>query len=131
MAWREIGGLDDRNDVGGDVQDGKAYSRRFTRPAEEGEHHFVEISYFAARDDEFTRGARLDEYWVGLVVEYILCTDPRQAGDTELRSDGRGDDSDRKRHTFRTVRDAEKRAEKLARAIRARDVDGMLRKVRL
>jgi hypothetical protein len=130
MTWREIGGLGDGGHAGGDVQVGVAYSRRFTKPADEGEHHFVEIHHFAARDIEFTRGARLDEYWIGLEIEYILCTDPCQPGDTEIRSALRCDDSDRKRHVYKTVREAERRDEKLARAIRVRDIDGLLRKVR-
>lgn len=130
MGWREIGRLTDRDDIGG-LQWGRAYGRRFTRSAEGSEHWVVDIHYYAARDDEHTRGAHLDEYWVGLDIEYIMCTDPTRPGDTELRSDGRGDDSDRKRHTYRTVGDAERRAEKLARTIRARDIDGLLREVRL
>jgi hypothetical protein len=129
--WREIGSLSNGGDVGGDIQAGRTYARRFTRPAGPREHHVVDITYVAARDDEFVQGARLDEYWVSLYVEYILCTDPQQPGDTEIRGDVRSDDSDRKRNVYRTVRDAEKRAEKLARAIRARDVDSLLRKVKL
>jgi hypothetical protein len=127
MTWREIGTLDDRDDAGGDMQAGRAYGRRFSRPAGGGEYHVVEIHYYSARDDQHTHGARPGAYWVGQVVSYTLCTDPGRPGDTELRADARYDNSGRTR-TYRSVREAERRAEKLARAFRAADLDAILRK---
>lgn len=120
--WREIGTLDDRGDVGGDLQAGRAYSRRFARQLDGGEFAVIDIHYVAARDDEFTAGARLNEFWVHLDVEYLLCTDPSRPGDTEMWSNGYGYGGDRRQHVFRAAGEAERRAKRLAQAIRPRDI---------
>ncbi|MDT0270566.1 hypothetical protein RM844_30265 [Streptomyces sp. DSM 44915] len=125
MSWYEIGTLDTRNDVG-DTQAGQAFSRRFARPTVGG-YAVADIHYYAATDDPHTRGARPGEYWVGLDIEYTTCTDPARPGDTETSSAGGADDSDRRRHVYRTLRDAERRAEKLAKGLRPRDIDDLVR----
>ena len=120
--WREIGTLDDRDDAGGDQQVGRAYGRRFARQLGDGVVAAVEIHYYAARDVECAAGARPNEIWVGRETTYTLCTDPTRIGDTETWSDTYYHYRDRDRHIFRTVREAERRAERLAKAFRPSDI---------
>lgn len=63
-------------DVGGDIQYGEAYSRRWTRPAPGDMHAFVEIMVYAAKDDE--------AQWLQQDFAFGLTRDPAHPFDGEV-----------------------------------------------
>ncbi|WP_146055561.1 hypothetical protein [Streptomyces malaysiensis] len=119
-VWIETGTLDDRDDIGGDIQAGRAFVRRFADRTH-GAGAVVDVHYYAAQDHPCASGARA-EFWVGRATTYTRCTDIRRPGDTEDWSDAMFSDGDRDHATFTTVEAAECRAEQLARAFSATDI---------
>ncbi|MCQ6249265.1 hypothetical protein [Streptomyces malaysiensis] len=119
-VWIETGTLDDRDDIGGDIQAGRAFCRRFADRTH-GAGAVVDVHYYAAQDHPCVSGARA-EFWVGRATTYTRCTDIHSPGDTEDWSDAMFSDGDRDQATFTTAEAAEHRAEQLARAFSATDI---------
>lgn len=76
--WRPRGPVDDRNDIGGDYQAGKAYSRRYTSPQQP--EALVEVYFYPEQINPARWGVRR-------AITYTLCADTRRPGDTEWWSD--------------------------------------------
>lgn len=93
-------------EVGGDEQVGEAYSRRFARRRDDGNHAVVTASYYLA-DHDPQRAAEPQDgpYRVIRWIDYTTCSDPDNPGHTEITSDytydvvhrhGRADDDARR-----------------------------------
>lgn len=88
----------DEGAVGGDLQDGPAWSRRFVQwDACSGLFVVVNVSYYVARD--FADGdepkwcdGEFGERWVQQHVELTVCEDYTDPGCTELHADARYSD---------------------------------------
>lgn len=66
-------------DVGGDVQVGESWCRRFTHPVTEGEHAVVTVYFYLSEVDGVKEMTRQ--------IEYLLCRDPDDPGGTEIWAD--------------------------------------------
>lgn len=106
LEWRKVEPRISKGaDVGGDIQVTDAWDVRF-RPVDEpsdGLHALVTVYHYGVcRDDK-----QVGEYWVQRQVEYMICTDPADPGDTEVWCDYDFDDLG---EVFRNKRDVAKAA---------------------
>jgi hypothetical protein len=88
-GWRPDGtGIVSHGDCGGDIQVGDSYSVRFRHPRLP--NAVITRSAYAANDTDRNPG----EYFVQVLTEWLVCTDPERPGDTETWSDASHDDWD-------------------------------------
>lgn len=87
--WTEDpdGIFDNAGDVGGDIQDSESYNRRFAIKLEDGTYAVLDFyAYWAKEDPETMVNARTDR-WIQTMVQYAVCADPNDVGETEKHSD--------------------------------------------
>lgn len=109
-AWKPDGtGVMSGGDIGGDFQVGDSYSVRYHHAREPGA--VVNVAYYVSGQ----RGS----YNVSRQVEWIVCTDRRQPGDTEVWSDYADDIAE---YGIESLAEAENAAQRYARGHRAADV---------
>lgn len=88
-GWQPDGtGIVSNGDCGGDIQVGDSYSVRFRHPRLP--NAVITRSAYAANDADRNPG----EYFVQVLTEWLVCTDPEHPGDTETWSDASHDDWD-------------------------------------
>lgn len=79
--WSEYGELCDGGAVGGDIQVGTAWSRRFARINEENNYEVKEVSIYATQEE----GS--EEFNVQRQIGTTICKDYTDPGSTEILSD--------------------------------------------
>lgn len=77
ITWKKHGGLDNRNEVGGDDQLGEAWSQSFTSDDVPGA--MVTVSAYVGRD---SNDPDATELYVEQVTEYLTFEDPEDIGGT-------------------------------------------------
>jgi hypothetical protein len=96
--WREVApvGPQDEGDIGGDIQMGAAWSRRFALRRPDGQWAMITDSFYAACRDG-VNGPVTDEseLYVQNQIEWLVCTDLRDPGSTETWSDYEYEDEER------------------------------------
>jgi hypothetical protein len=81
--WRQAGPVDDRDDVGGDAQAGRAYGMRCTNPRLP--NALVEVHFYVAYSLSEAAKARPSgpPYFVRRSLTYTIAGDVTRPGDTE------------------------------------------------
>ena len=85
LRWRELGsGASPAGDVGGDAQEGDAFSRHWVADLPNGLFARIEIAFYVQRSDDQEDAPALV---IARQTEYLVCRDPDDAGSTELASE--------------------------------------------
>lgn len=101
----EIGLFANAGEVGGDIQIGPSYSRRYTFGPVGGRYMIVEEYRYAANDAAY-RDSRAHEYYVQTQTMFLICTDLYDPGGSELDAEYVYDDSAFTYPTFGEANDA-------------------------
>lgn len=88
-------GICDEGDIGGDVQTGAAWTKRFVRyVSRHGLWAVINDSFYVADNDSSDSYAQQYRCWIENQTEIIVCTDPDAPGDTEIFTDYTHDETD-------------------------------------
>jgi hypothetical protein len=84
--WKDDGhGITEAGDVGGDIQVGRAFSRRFVHSRLAGRH--IEVRCYPIKGDGMTDHVPEDVIRLEVQTELMAATDPEDPGGTEVWSD--------------------------------------------
>ena len=99
LTWRELGnGPSPAGDVGGDAQEGDAFSRCWAAELPNGLFARIEMAFYVQRKDRRPMlGIPSDlpepePLSISRQIEYMVCRDPEDAGTTEVASETEQDD---------------------------------------
>lgn len=85
VEWAEVGTLaEDSGSIGGDIQVGPSYSRRFVFGPVEGRYVVITDYVYPTRVDVHEDDSRYGTYGWDDYTEVLMCTDPEQPGDTAV-----------------------------------------------